>query len=247
MVRTTLAHCRRIYLREGLSEAYVAAVLGGLDSNVERAADMAFLLTPPAVPRTRSCHEPVVAVTIRAFPFAHRDTADSERERLSNVVVDTLTDLLEGNRLVRIVIVVQVAGDAEPSGTLRNRLARFEHRVTLVEPRHPDDLMSVYQRASVLVATRLHSTIYAALAGTPSVHIVSDAHKGFGISDDLGLRGWCVAAESVDREVLTARITSLMGDREVVSRQVSERINGLRRSAEKALGEALSLDAAFTP
>ena len=241
MMRTALATCRRIYVRERLSAAYLDGALGHLDSEIERTADMAFLLDPPHSPPGLAGAEPVIALTIRALPFSHRRTQEAERARLSDVISDTLAELLEADKLLRIMIVVQVVGDMEPSTAIRDRLSRFKDRVTVVEAPGPAQLVSVYQQANVLLATRLHSTIFAALAGTPSVHIVSDTHKGLGISDDLGLRDWCVDADSIEREALTAQITSLMGARAAVSREMFEQIRALRHSAQSALNDGLTL------
>ncbi len=239
-VGDTLSKCRRVYLREKLSENYVAATMRGLPSTVARATDMAFLLEPSRPPSV-TAHQPVVAVTIRVLPFAHSDAPVAAREHFHAVMLDALAHLLSANQRLQIVLVIQVAGDAEPSRAMLAGLSVFGDRVTIAQAGHPDDLMRIYDQASVLVATRLHSTIFAALSGTPSVHIVSDVHKGFGIAADLGLDRWCIAADAVDCPTLTAHIAALMDGREAITAGLHERVTALRRSAESALDEALAL------
>ncbi len=235
-VRATLTRCRKVYVRESLSAAY----LDGIGLQVARASDMAFLLEPLRPAMSRTADPRLIALTIRSLPFAHSSAPDAARSRFSAAIRDTLTSLLESDPQLRIVLVVQVAADAEPSLAVVRGLPYPEDRLSIARATHPDDLMVIYERATVLVATRLHSTIFAALAGTPSIHIVSDPHKGYGISNDLGLERWCVAADELDHQSLTSRIIQLIADRDAVSPAVAQRVEALRHEAHAALADALA-------
>lgn len=235
-VRATLARCRQVYVRESRSASYLA----GIGLEVARASDMAFLLEPPISAPSRIARPPLIALTIRALPFAHAGSPDVARRRFATVIRQTLTSLLESDPRLRIVLVVQVAADAEPSQAMVRDLSYPDDRLSITHATHPDDLMLIYERATVLVATRLHSTIFAALAGTPSIHIVSDPHKGYGISEDLGLDRWCVAADELDHRSLTSLIIQLIAIRDTVSPTVAERVPGLRHEAHAALADALA-------
>ena len=235
-VRATLTRCRQVYVRENLSAVYLARIGVG----VARASDMAFLLEPPTPGVRLTAPPPLVALTIRALPFAHSGSPDAARRRFSAAIRDTLTSLLESDPQLRIVLVVQVAADAAPSRAAVRGLSYPEDRLSIAHATTPDELMPIYARATVLVATRLHSTIFAALVGTPSIHIVSDPHKGYGISQDLGLSRWCVAADELDHRSLTSLINQLITDRDTVSPMVVERVAGLRHDAQVALADALA-------
>ena len=235
-VRATLARCRQVYVRESRSASYLA----GIGLEVARASDMAFLLEPPIPAPSRTARPPVDRLD---DPCCCRSPTPALPMSLDvgspAVIRQTLTSLLESDPRLRIVLVVQVAADAEPSQAMVRDLSYPDDRLSIAHATHPDDLMLIYERATVLVATRLHSTIFAALAGTPSIHIVSDPHKGYGISEDLGLDRWCVAADELDHRSLTSLIIQLIADRDTVSPTVAERVPGLRHEAHAALADAL--------
>ena len=132
-VRETLARCRRVYVRESLSAEYLAGI--GLD--VTRASDMAFLLEPPTSAMNRTARAPLIALTIRPLPFAHSSSPDASRRRFSAAIRQTLASLLESDPRLRVVLVVQVAADAEPSRAVVRGLSYPEDRLSIAHATHP--------------------------------------------------------------------------------------------------------------
>jgi polysaccharide pyruvyl transferase WcaK-like protein len=183
--QSTLGSCRAVITREDLSFAFAREQLHL--SNVQHGVDMAFALYPGAQSeRSRAG----IAITPRDLPFEPPEA----RLRYESAVVDAV-ELLLAETDQRCYFAVQVDRDRD----LCERLARRVGNAERVEVAHVDslslpELIDWYGRRELLIATRLHSVILAALMHTPSVILECDPPKMIGISEQLGLADWRLRA-----------------------------------------------------
>lgn len=93
--------------------------------------------------------------------------------------------------------------------------------------------MALYRAADVVVTQHLHSFIFAAMMGTPSLVISVDGHKVEGLVDGLGLPGWMVIdAASDGPATLVDRVRRLRRTRAAVTAD-------LRQASAKARASVL--------
>lgn len=100
------------------------------------------------------------------------------------------------------VVVAQVLGDAEAAEELGSLLGLDDSQVVVATD--PAKAMSVYETGAVGLSARMHGTIFALMAGMPTLLVDVDSGKSHPLMGDLGL-GWTV----VDVGVEPARLLEL--------------------------------------
>lgn len=87
----------------------------------------------------------------------------------------------------------------------------------------PEQLKAAYGRLDLLVATRMHSAIFALSRNVPALAI-GYLYKSVGIMEMLGLERHALDIATIDAETLCAGFDALWSEREAIRRQLSERI-----------------------
>lgn len=96
----------------------------------------------------------------------------------------------------------------------------------------PGQLRDAYARLDVLVATRMHSAIFALGGGVPTL-VVGYLYKSIGIMELLGLGRFALAIDSLDTPTLLARFDELWAERSAVRLRLADRIPLLRHTLEQ--------------
>jgi colanic acid/amylovoran biosynthesis protein len=228
--KSTLGACRAVITREELSFAFAREQLQL--SNVQHGVDMAFALYRGAQSeQTRGG----IAITPRELPFEPPEA----RRRYESAVVDAV-ELLLAETGERCYFAVQVDRDRP----LCERLARKIGDTDQVEVAHVDslplaDLIDWYGQREMLIATRLHSVILAALTHTPSVILECDPPKMIGISEQLGLADWRLRAgqEEIRRlpDLALRCFRERGGKRESLPARMEELARASRQQTARAL------------
>lgn len=180
ITKIALSGLTRVLSRESASTALAAQV--GL-TNVAECPDVALTLNPEAPPESLclACPEhakdrPTLGITVLDWRFAKTGSNESDVEayvhKLSIVVQRFLADNPHG--VVRIFPQVSI-----PTGTLadndlpisKNLASRFSDRVSVVDVSmlQPEQIVGVYARTSVFIASRMHSAIFAICGCVPVV------------------------------------------------------------------------------
>jgi len=228
--RARLAGCRMVITREEISFRFARSTLGL--GNVRRGVDMAFALYDGGVQRERSG----IAITPRELPFVDAEV----RERYEGALQRTIEMLLERTG-ERCYLTCQVDRDRQLCERLYDAAGRPERvEIARVDLLTLDEVIEFYAGRELLVATRLHSVILAALSHTPSVVLECDPPKMIGISEQLGLADWRVASASSEILELPQRAMDAYERRELKRSALSGVIGPLaaksRRQALEALG-----------
>jgi polysaccharide pyruvyl transferase WcaK-like protein len=202
LVARVLRRCRRVYVREEISQARCRDLLG-IPSEV--IPDIAFLFDQvPALPATG-----VIGFTVREYDFPEADDPEEARRRYRTSIVDAINEVLRREPGLRVVFVPQVVDDIATGAALRSQLEQPDRAEVMADNLSPEELMAVYGGLELVVATRLHSVILSVDAGTPPLHLVYEREKGVGIMRRLGLEEWAMMAGTLDGADLTRRILEL--------------------------------------
>ncbi len=229
---STLGACRTVVTREELSYSFAANVLSL--SNVRRGVDMAFALYDGEGTQDGRSG---IAITPRELPFE----PPQARSRYETAVAQTVSQLVEQTGET-CYLTVQVDRDRRLCERLAERVGRPEH----VEVAHVDQLplprlIEWYAQRELLVATRLHSVILAALGHTPSVILECDPPKMIGISEQLGLDAWRLPAGTSSVEGLPKLAVECFAKRVEKARELPKRMQALAQEAHRQTAEVLAL------
>lgn len=116
------------------------------------------------------------------------------------------------------------------------RLAQHGIPALLVDAVLPYDVLAAaYARLESVVATRMHTAIFALSSGVPALAI-GYVHKSIGIMETLGLARYCVDIAAVDADELLRVFDELWADRAAVRRSMAARIPAMRRTLEQLPG-----------
>ncbi|HEY0734899.1 MAG TPA: polysaccharide pyruvyl transferase family protein, partial [Herpetosiphonaceae bacterium] len=96
----------------------------------------------------------------------------------------------------------------------------------------PEQLKAAYERLDLLVATRMHSAIFALSRNVPALAI-GYLYKSVGIMEMLGLERHALDIATIDAETLCAGFDALWSEREAIRRQLSERIPAFQGTLDR--------------
>jgi colanic acid/amylovoran biosynthesis protein len=146
---------------------------------------------------------------------------------------DCLIRLVEQNVIDIVMLVFQSDQDAEI--TMRFAEMLPQHVVEFrSDDLSPDELIALYAEASFVLARRMHSAIFALIAGVPTFAVAKYAVKVQGVMRSLNLEDYLVDYPQIDVDQLCSRIKAAVADRDAVSARVSAAV-------EKARDELLRL------
>lgn len=219
--------------------AAVARDLVGASTPVLEVPDSVLSMAPPTAAAVARMVERFGLQGLRYGVFTVRAYGtDEERLRVFTSLAEAAVTLLEDGCLDRVLAVVQVDGvqvsDLEDCRMFVD-LANDDRVRLLVEDLHPEELIALYGGAGALVGCRMHSTIFATVAGTPSVGVALVGDKVAGVFEQLGFPERVVHQDAIDARDLVARVKTLLDDPEERRRtQEAARVAraGTRRSAD---------------
>ncbi len=249
---------RAILAREGESSDYLGRLLpkAAVRQKIEVCPDAAFLLRPGAAGGTvrlpPGLPRPVIAVTLREWS-APRPPRNARRASVREDYLGALEGTLAGIQARRggsIVIVPHSRGprpgedDRPISKVFRDRLERRlpSGRVIqlgLPDLTGPDDLISLFESADLVLATRFHSAVFALCAGTP-VLTIGYQPKARETMRLLGLEHLALEWEGLRGADLEARAEELFASPAEARAEIAARVRTTRQSIEETLGRVLA-------
>ncbi len=245
--RRTLRACRHVVVRETLSAEYLRGL--GVVDNVLVAPDLAFLTepsraegAPDLLPAGRW-----IAVTIVNWDFPRHPHPGRALARYVDVLEATLVAGAAGLGLVPVLVAQVTAqhhgrGDEALLSELFGRLRAAGVPARLVtEDLTPAQLSFLYGQCEVMLASRLHSAILAACAGTPPVAIGYQGFKTAGIMGDLGMEPHAHAIETVTAEALLTSIGRVVTDRTTLAADIRRRVESFRREIHDVVGRVVTV------
>jgi colanic acid/amylovoran biosynthesis protein len=245
----------RIFAREKASLEYLGRLLAGRPNaqKTELCPDVAFALDAPD-PMTAGPGDdlprPLLAVTLRAWDFPG-SSGSAESDHLREAYFGTMVET--GRRFIArtggsVLVLPQVRGpwSFEDDRIISRLFAAAVRRVAdparvrcldLPDAVLPETIMGILGRADAVLATRLHSAIFALRSGRVPV-VIGYQPKSAGTMDLLGLGSWCVDISRVDPDRLIGLIDASLEGGSTVSAAL-DRTAAAGVEAREKVGAAL--------
>jgi polysaccharide pyruvyl transferase WcaK-like protein len=233
LVTGALSRCRVVVVRENLSAELLRRQ--GLGATVRVAPDLGFLTTPTRTNASRVPEGDWIGVTLLNWTFpGHR----RPRQALANYLEAVLQCLVEGHAAFSLVplLVEQVTvshhglHDRSLQAEMVERLR--SHRVPaelLSADLTPGELCDVFRQCRLVLASRLHTLILAACAGTPTVAIHYQGYKTRGVVQMLGASVPVLAIDGLTADSLLHGVEHVLAQRDRLSNELETRVADLRK------------------
>lgn len=241
LARTVLRDGVEIYVRERRSLTKAREQLEVAQDNVRVIPDIAFLTPRPAGPSSRSPspHRRVtLGVTVRADHALRRHFTEPPANYVT-VMSHALRRLIDLNPQIRLVFIPQVDDDAPVAQEVASKIARPSHVKLIDKQLDLDSLLDIYQGLDVLLGSRLHSVILAAVVGVPAVHVVYEPSKSYGTLELLEMADFGIDYHDIDADRVVTLIQRVLTNQADLSRALTARVNMLQRDVRRAVAQAL--------
>jgi colanic acid/amylovoran biosynthesis protein len=236
-------------LREPASYEYATRLVDSPDTELALLPDLSIAVLAsgddvastwrdlPAEPRR-------IAITVVDWPNMGLDVRDAYVAALEGVVKTLLAD-----ERVEITLVPQVTYEMEGTAFVESALLEVGGgRVTQMRGRPSvDELASLYSDFDLLIATRMHSAIFATSRGVPVVTIPYDAGGKWGILSMMGVQAAEVPYGEATTAKILARIDEVWSRREALRADIAAALPPLADEVRANLGRPLELFAAHAP
>jgi polysaccharide pyruvyl transferase WcaK-like protein len=248
MAARVLRGCDLMVVREQYSADLLASL--GITRQVRIAHDMAFLTDPAAdaiLPDLIEMGARYIGVTVIRWNFPGYGDEAGLQGRYLAALIGALGAAYQQFGLTPLLVEQVTArhhgmDDSAAVDALEARLREtMIPCVRVAADAAPEELAAIYGRCEVVLATRLHSLILAACAGTPSVAIRYQGTKTQGIMEALGTGEYVFDIAAVSSEELSGAISGVLADREGLSRAIRTRVAGFRGEIMQAAADALGM------
>ena len=226
MAQDILSRCNSIVVREQRSGEVFAEL--GIRDNVTLAPDLAFLIepAPPEIPAFFANHNAWIAVSINNWIFPESAAPATQKKRYVDGMIETLC---EANRRwnLRPVFFLQEfvrqhgSSDVDLVESMVAELRdRGVHGEVIEDDLWPSELSYLYGLCRVTLATRFHSCIYSALAGTPVIAIRYQGFKTEGVMADAGMERFVHDIDDIHADRILEQIDEILEHRPEYSAKV---------------------------
>ena len=246
----------RILVREEISQRLLVELLDdSARKKLDLCPDLALLLenkgSPEIIRWITRCPRPILALTLRDWNFPGvegRSQKRKKREEYLNSLLE-ISETFLGQFGGTVVIVPQVKGPGNLENDIliskefweKSRQLEGRKNILLFPPERltsPYDIIDLFSRSDVVVATRFHSALFALVASTPVISI-GYQHKSSGMLRALGLEDFLVDIEAVSCEQIMSLIKPILNLPDDIRSQIKSTVNSTRRRIAVMLRESL--------
>lgn len=159
--------------------------------------------------------------------FIPMDVENTSNISNSNLIRNLLITTKEFvKKILRRATKQHTGGEAALIRQLLDKLNCYETVFALSGQYTPNEIKAIIGRSTIHVATRMHSSIYAASLGIPILGIAYEP-KMVSFMERLRQSGFVINIETVEEESLIVMFDSLWEDKEQISRIIKQRIENL--------------------
>lgn len=242
LLRVVMGRAYFVSLREETSMRNAKELLAGKSVQLELLPDLSLALLNEQN-KSRSTRN--VPENLNRLGVTVVDWINSGEEARRNYV-DALRAFLKGflkSPENSVVLIPQVTYDMEKTGSLEEELMRDLGGNISIYSGSPkvSQLVDMYAGLDFLVATRMHSAIFALSSGTPVVTIPYDAGGKWAILDMMGAMNIAVPFESITPEKLCMKIDEVWSRRETMLATVKQKLPELSIQVEDNIRLPLSI------
>jgi colanic acid/amylovoran biosynthesis protein len=243
-----LPRLRLVLVRDRISQELVQNLTQGRKTNCRLVPDIAFAFQGASRERGRQflaqaglpsdAHRPLLGIT--AINWGEMNRAFTTQPEYEQALAATATHFIR-TQGGRVVIFAQVCGptssedDRIPARRIRGLIPHATDDVLLVDEIVPAEMLqAAYGNMDLFLGSRLHSNIFALIAGVP-VLAVAYQYKTFGVMDLVGLREWTLDIAETTPQALTSMLDKLWAHRTDIATQIQQRTPGIRTEIDQAL------------
>lgn len=166
---------------------------------------------------------------------------NSVREKYKNALSGTIQFLL--NKGVKIKIIPQVTKNWETSHNMTAEIISEQvdsQNISIIEGEpQVKDLLLIYSKLDFLIATRMHSAIFASMVGTPLAIISYDKGGKWSILQELGYSEYMINYSDATLESIISKISGCWKERDVMLQVVEHNINTNFRNVDQNISALL--------
>lgn len=211
--------------------------LGITGENIFVTADPALTLAPSSKERAEellvSCgaakDSSLIGVSLRAWKNCRADFAQQ--------TADALDAICERYGMEPLFLPLKFPEDVQFSAQVAAKMKTKSH--VLAQRVSAEDIIAVAGRCRVMLAMRLHSLIYAAVTGVPTVGIAYDP-KVSAFMQYLGMH-YLVPAENLTAQQLEVALGEVLGEEEQIRTKMLENADLLKAKARESAETAMRL------
>jgi colanic acid/amylovoran biosynthesis protein len=235
-VRIVLSRINCIILREDISRSLLKDI--ELHAQTYVTTDAAFSISSEMISEANEeakslknrQHKPMIGITVLNQYWASGNIRNNYTNTMS-ALVDWLVERFEAR--VFFVPWRLSSSDVELTKAI---YANVKHKASVTLDFHdhtPEDLLRLIGSLDILVGTRMHSCIAAALMDVPFVNIVYQ-FKSKGIMRALGMEEYTIAIDMISIQKLSELVEKLWLNSSSVRSHLVERVEYLREKSEKS-------------
>jgi colanic acid/amylovoran biosynthesis protein len=241
LLRWLLDRSALVAAREYRSLRFLAGI--GLRRRVLVLPDMAFGLSAPVANSTPPLREsalvheerrPSIGITLLDWGAQN---ASFRNQRGYEAAILALIEHLQRHHHATIVLLAQSCGPiaAQDDRHIARRIAAAAcpETISVIDAAlSPEALQAAYGQLDLLVATRMHSAIFALSAGVPAL-VIGYLHKSAGIMEMLGLEDHVLDIDTLDAAQLCTAFDRLWDERAAVRAQLATRVPAMRATLQR--------------
>lgn len=238
LLRWLLEHCALVVSREYRSLEFLGEA--GVRSQVPVFPDLAFSLAEASEEQVQEAMMPYLSTLVESSIMVGMTVMDwsgqnprFQRQQHYEAALVALIRHIRQRYDARIVLFAQCTGPttAQDDRVITRRLLAAidgDPGVIFVDrPLSPDLLKGAYRSLDLLVATRMHSAIFALSTGVPTLAI-GYLHKSIGIMEMLGVARYAVDIDTISAEHILPAFDALWAKRYEVRRHLNTRIPAMQ-------------------
>jgi len=232
------------YSREGITTALAKKI--GITCEIKEVPDIAFTLDPKPS-RNVNINDQIekngynIGITVLDWRFAKRGSNENDINLYLNKIANSLESIKKEFNNINVFIFPQVTvsdedGDMKVSIKLQEILGDVSKVIDLNNLTNPKELVYLYSKMDVFIASRMHSAIFA-LAGNTATIGLSYQPKTTGTFGLIGLEENALVIDEFTEEELFLKLKSLIKNSN--SNLLNNRIIGLKNFIEMEISKDL--------
>ena len=228
LVNRVIKNAQHVYLREKLCVNQYPH-LNLTNANVSFSNDAGFLLEQlEIIPSPIDLNYLNIGMTVRGM--------DNQTDNYIDLIVKMISYLVIDKKFM-VHIFQQVAMPDEPDNNMAEHIIKMLPKkvgtnvIYHTKDYLPQELCWLYGQMDAFIGTRLHSTIFAMSAGTPSLGLVYHGTKTQGIFENIGVPE-LVVKEPISYDELKDRFEYLWNNREKLKKTIT---NGVLRAQQEMI------------
>jgi colanic acid/amylovoran biosynthesis protein len=247
----------KIFVREKASWDYLQALLKRqkCQGKIEICPDMAFYLKSESGRGERrkelNLLRPVVALTLRRWDFPEVKRVGERRKKQEEYLaaLEEFCQRVFRARGGSVLIIPQVRGPGNfeddriislqfwerARKLLPDKNIAYLHLLDSVSPAH---IVEVFSRVDLVLATRLHSAIFAFLAGTPAITLGYQP-KSKGIMELLEFEQFCAPMAGLNPDKIWEMSEEIFRQYQEIQKKIRERATQIQKFIEETLDRSL--------